>query len=229
MWRPGRKLIETRLMGIRLLVLGALVLLASPARAELVFFTSGRSMNVANHRLDGAAVVLLLRGGGEVTCEPGVIAEFRADEAPWPEPPAAALLAVAAESQVEPMTGPYAQLIEQLSAEQGVDARLVKAVVQVESNFQERARSPKGARGLMQLMPATARQYAVGDPYDPRANLEAGIKHLKMLLDQFRLDLALAAYNAGEAAVRRFGGIPPYPETREYVSRILGLIGPRAL
>jgi soluble lytic murein transglycosylase-like protein len=78
--------------------------------------------------------------------------------------------------------------------------------------------------GLMQLMPATARQYAVRDPYDPAANIDAGTRHLRSLLDRFPLSLALAAYNAGEAAVQRYGGIPPYPETQSYVSRVLRLI-----
>ena len=119
----------------------------------------------------------------------------------------------------------YGEIIDRVSAEQGVDAKLVRAVIQVESAYQERARSPKGAMGLMQLMPDTARQYAVADPYDPAANIEAGIKHLKSLLDRFPERLALAAYNAGEAAVERFGGIPPYAETRDYVSRILKLVG----
>ena len=78
--------------------------------------------------------------------------------------------------------------------------------------------------GLMQLMPYTARQYAVKNPYDPTANIEAGIRHLKTLLQRFELSVALAAYNAGIGAVERFGGIPPYQETREYVSRVLGLM-----
>jgi soluble lytic murein transglycosylase-like protein len=80
----------------------------------------------------------------------------------------------------------------------------------------------------MQLMPETARQYGVRNAYVPAANLEAGIKHLRSLLDRFDVSLALAAYNAGEAAVRRFGGIPPYRETRDYVSRVLALAGPLA-
>jgi soluble lytic murein transglycosylase-like protein len=83
--------------------------------------------------------------------------------------------------------------------------------------------SEAGAMGLMQLMPATARQYAVADPFDPASNIEAGIKHLKSLLQRLPVALALAAYNAGEGAVQRFNGIPPYPETRSYVSRILAL------
>src|SRR2546428_4526385 len=107
-----------------------------------------------------------------------------------------------------------------VSAEQCVNAKLVRAMIQVESAYHERARSPKGAMGLMQLMPATARQYAVTDPYDPLTNLEAGIQHLKVLLERFPLRLALAAYNAGEAAVEKFRGIPPYPETRDYVRRV---------
>ncbi len=99
----------------------------------------------------------------------------------------------------------------------------MRAVVQVESGFNQWAKSPKGAMGLMQLMPATARQYAVQDPYDPASNIEAGIKHLKSLLQRLPVALALAAYNAGEDAVQRFHGIPPYRETQDYVSRILRL------
>ena len=78
--------------------------------------------------------------------------------------------------------------------------------------------------GLMQLMPTTARQYAVANPYDPKSNIEAGARHMRTLLDRFEVSLALAAYNAGEGAVRRFGGIPPYPETRDYVRRSLRLV-----
>jgi soluble lytic murein transglycosylase-like protein len=105
-----------------------------------------------------------------------------------------------------------------------VDATLVRAVIQVESNYQPRARSRKGARGLMQLMPATARQYGVSNLYDPAANIDAGIRHLKSLLDRLPLTLALAAYNAGEATVQRFGGIPPFAETRSYIDRVLRLV-----
>jgi soluble lytic murein transglycosylase-like protein len=77
----------------------------------------------------------------------------------------------------------------------------------------------------MQLMPATARLYAVRDPYDPRTNIEAGVRHLKSLLSRFELGLALAAYNAGEGAVRTYGGLPPFAETRAYVARILRQVG----
>ena len=120
-------------------------------------------------------------------------------------------------------TVPYGAIIDRVSAEQGVPAKLVRAVIQVESAYQEHARSRKGAMGLMQLMPETAREYALADPYDPAGNIEAGIKHLRSLLERLPTALALAAYNAGEGAVQRFHGIPPYPETQLYVSRILQL------
>jgi soluble lytic murein transglycosylase len=118
---------------------------------------------------------------------------------------------------------PYGDLIDTTAARHGVDARLVRAIVEVESSYRPEARSPRGAMGLMQLMPPTAREYRLRDPYDPESNLEAGVRHLRSLLDRFEVSLALAAYNAGEGAVRRFGGIPPFPETRAYVRRVLSL------
>lgn len=122
-------------------------------------------------------------------------------------------------------TRPYAELISTVAKAHEVDARLVHAVIEQESNYQPRARSPKGARGLMQLMPATARMYGVRDYYDPKANLEAGVRHLKGLLSRLDLPVALAAYNAGEGTVQRYGGLPPYPETQSYVRNILRKVG----
>jgi soluble lytic murein transglycosylase-like protein len=170
--------------------------------------------------VDGDSVVLALRSGGEMTCENTLIARFAPDEVPYPEPEAEA---PAAPVESVTIAGPYSDIIERVAAEQDVPVKLVRAVIQVESAYNVRARSAKGAMGLMQLMPATARQYAVADPYDPASNIEAGIKHLKSLLQHLPVALALAAYNAGEAAGQRFNGIPPYPETRNYVSRILAL------
>jgi soluble lytic murein transglycosylase-like protein len=100
-------------------------------------------------------------------------------------------------------------------------------VIEQESNYQARARSKKGARGLMQLMPATARQYGVQNSYDPKANIEAGVRHLKDLLSRLDLPTALAAYNAGEGTVQRYGGLPPYPETQNYVRSILRRLRPQ--
>jgi soluble lytic murein transglycosylase-like protein len=198
----------------------ALLCCAVPAQAELVFFNTGRSMSVKGHRVDGDSLVLELRGGGEIVCEAAIVSRFAPDEVPYPEP---AVEAPALPVQSVAIAGPYSEIIDLVAAEQDVPVKLVRAVIQVESAYNVRARSPKGAMGLMQLMPATAKQYAVADPYDPASNIEAGIKHLKSLLQRLPVALALAAYNAGEAAVQRFDGIPPYPETRNYVSRILAL------
>jgi len=200
--------------------LAALLFSAVPARAELVFFNTGRTLSVKSHHLEGDSLVLVLRGGGEIVCETSIVARFAPDEVPYPEPESNAPAQVVAPVAT---VGPYSEIIDRVAAEQDVPVKLVRAVIQVESAYNVRARSPKGAMGLMQLMPATARQYALADPYDPASNIEAGIKHLKSLLQRLPVALALAAYNAGEAAVQRFNGIPPYPETRDYVSRILAL------
>lgn len=103
-----------------------------------------------------------------------------------------------------------------------VEESLIRAVIHAESAYQPDARSPKGAQGLMQLMPETQRELDVRDPYDPGSNIDGGTYHLAQMLAQFEgdLDLAAAAYNAGAGAVRRHGGIPPYAETREYVRRV---------
>ena len=213
--------------------LSALVLTAAPVRAEIVVFSSGRTMSVKGHEPRGTQVALLLRSGGEIVTPASVIARIEPDEVPYPEPipepvlPAPVIAATRPLVLSRPEQLRYKDIIEKVSLEQGVDPRLVHAVIEVESNYQERARSPKGAKGLMQLMPETARQYSVRNPYDPIANIEAGIKHLKSLLVRFtqNVPLALAAYNAGQGAVERFGGIPPYRETRDYVTRILRIVG----
>ena len=105
---------------------------------------------------------------------------------------------------------------------------LVKAVIAVESEFDQWAVSSKGAQGLMQLMPFTARRFGVSDSFDARQNIFGGTQYLRILLDLFQgdVDLALAGYNAGENAVRRYGGIPPYKETRHYVRKVRSLLGP---
>jgi soluble lytic murein transglycosylase-like protein len=117
----------------------------------------------------------------------------------------------------------YDDIIRSASGRHSVDADLVRAVIKVESDFNSNARSHKGAMGLMQLMPDTARLHNVNNSYDPTANIEGGVRHLKLLLNRFQgdLQLTLAAYNAGIGAVERHGGIPPFVETREYVRRVL--------
>lgn len=120
---------------------------------------------------------------------------------------------------------PVTELIQAVAAEHGIDSALIEAVIQVESNFNRRAVSPKGAQGLMQLMPATIWHFSVKDAYDPRENIGAGVRYLRRLLDRFHgdLTLALAAYNAGERAVLRYKGVPPYRETRAYVAKVMRL------
>ena len=112
--------------------------------------------------------------------------------------------------------------IDNAASKHNVDANLVRALIKQESNFNPTAVSNKGAMGLMQLMPGTARQLGVTDPFDPQQNVDAGVRHLKHLLDDYdgNVALSLAAYNAGQGAVARNKGVPPYRETREYVKRI---------
>lgn len=219
-----------------------MALTASEARAEIVVFKNGRTMSVKSCRVDADNATITLREGGEVTFPSSIIAHVDPDEVPYPEPASEIRQPGSDEtSSVEtlpriPVPGslipdavlnakPFANLISTLAAAHQVDARLVHAVIEQESGYQARARSKKGARGLMQLMPDTARQYGVRNSYDPKSNIEAGIKHLKDLMSRFDLPNALAAYNAGEATIRRYGGLPPFPETQTYVRNILRRVG----
>ncbi len=135
------------------------------------------------------------------------------------------LLAFGLPRNVNLTTGRYADLINRVAHEQGGDPDLVKANTRVESNFDPRAVSRKGAQGLMQLMPATAADHAVADAFDPEQNITGGVRYLRKLTDLFGGDLrlALAAYNAGENAVARYNGVPPYRETQQYVRKVLAL------
>ena len=228
--RSGRAVVSSPFpMTSKLLAVATLALTtaAVPASAEIVFLTSGRTFSVKSHQVEGDRITLALRGGGEITCDRALIAKIEPDEVPYVEPQTDAprTPAVPADPQ-ESLEGPYAEIIARAAEAHGVNPMLVRALIQVESGYRPRARSPKGAMGLMQLMPSTARAYKVGNPFEPKANIEAGIKHLKSLIDRFRgVELALAAYNAGPGAVEKFKGVPPYRETRSYVSRILVLAG----
>ena len=206
--------------------------LAVPASAEIVHLTSKRTLSIKSHRVNGDSITLVLRGGGEVTCDKSLIEKIVPDEVPYveagEEERPVATTGVVSQSPLAPdllRRTPFGEVIEAVSQAHGVDPMLVRAVIEVESNYRPRARSPKGAMGLMQLMPATAKAYNVRNPYDPKANIAAGVKHLKSLIDKWGVELALAAYNAGEGAVRKFNGIPPYRETRNYVSKILSRAG----
>jgi soluble lytic murein transglycosylase-like protein len=235
-------LVASRQLLVRAAVVLGCLAASSVASAELVFLKTGRSLSVKAVRYDGDQAIATLRMGGEVTFDRAAIDRVEPDEVEYPEPvpepepgAAAAVTTAPIDSRAiaeTPLPAPvipaqFNGLVNELSKRHGVDARLVHAVITVESAYQTRARSPKGAKGLMQLMPGTAKQYGVRNAYNAAANLEAGIKHLKSLLDRFELALALAAYNAGEGAVLRFKGIPPYRETRDYVAKVMRLAGRR--
>ena len=217
-------------------VICSLLFLPATAGADIVVFKNGRTMSVKACRVEGDMATLRLREGGEVTFPAAIVDRVEPDEVPYPEPfdsrdtrEDAPVPLAQGKSSIVPdealAARPYAELISAVAATHHMDARLVHAVIEQESNYQSRARSKKGARGLMQLMPETARQYGVRNSYDPKANLEAGVRHLRDLMSRLDLPIALAAYNAGEATVRRYGGLPPFPETQAYVRSILRRVG----
>jgi len=160
--------------------------------------------------------LLSLLTGGRILLSPSV--ETSTDDfriAPVPEPK---------KEDTDPSR--FDAIIEEASALYGVNSALVKAVIQAESRFNPLAVSPVGAKGLMQLMPVIAREYGALDPLDAKQNVFAGVKYLSNLLDRYNgnVSMALAGYNAGPTAVKRFRGIPPYRETRGYVRKIQNLI-----
>jgi len=208
------------------------------ARAELVVLTDGRFLKVKAYEVGEEQARLDLFRGGSVTVPVDRVERIVDDEViPEPEPVEAvaevelvppAIPLRFEESQAVP-EGPYGALIYETARKHQVNPQLVAALIRQESAGNVRAVSHKGARGLMQLMPATAIRFGVPKEhlFDPEHNLEAGVRYLSWLLDQFPNDLAkvLAAYNAGENAVARYQGIPPYKETRNYVKRIFGTLG----
>jgi hypothetical protein len=216
--RPGRWVVVA--------ALGLAALRPVPARAEIVKFTNGRTLQVEACLFEGDAVRLIMPGGGEIRAPRSLVAELLPDEVPLAH--AVSIQALAASpTAARPPLSEYdvRNLVDRVANRVGIDRRLAHAVVRTESNYQPLAISPKGAMGLMQIMPATARSYGLtDDPFDPERNLEVGMRHLKGLLSRFDRSRALAAYNAGEAAVRRYGAVPPYRETQEYVRRISELV-----
>jgi len=192
------------------LVLVALAAAAAPARAEIALLASGQTLKLEAHRSEAELLVLVLKGGGEVHLPPSAVRGFVPDE-------------VLDELESAPPGSDLVSLVEQSARRHGLDPALVLAVVSVESGFRPAAVSPKGAQGLMQLMPRTAASLGVEDAFDPEQNVDAGVRHLETLVRLYGGDLtrALAAYNAGQGAVARHGGVPPYRETRAYVRRVL--------
>lgn len=195
---------------------------------QMVLFDDGRGLPVRHVEIREGLAILDLADGGSMTvpAERIVGQETVPDVAP-PEDLAktAGLLAddLRVASKWRAMAGSFADLIESAATRNGVDPALLTAVVKVESNFDPFAVSSRGACGLAQLLPATAKRFETTDVFDAAQNLEGGARYLRWLLDRFdgRVDFALAGYNAGEGAVDRHRGIPPYLETLTYVLKVL--------
>jgi hypothetical protein len=189
------------------------------AADQVVQFEDGRVLEVARVEPRGEMILLSIEGGGEISVPAWRVASWheirpepRADEGrtkdgdPW-----------------RAVAGPYAEHIERAAVAYRLNPALLTAVARTESAFDPLAVSPKGATGLMQLMPQTAERFGVADTFDVSQNVDGGARYLNWLLKRFdgRTDLALAGYNAGEAAVERYEGIPPYPETEDYVAKVM--------
>jgi soluble lytic murein transglycosylase-like protein len=192
----------------------ALAALASPAaRADYAVLRSGVRLHITGYEQMGDRVRLTLRGGTADVAAVDLLAVEPEDT--FPELPASTTL-----------TGRYSQLIHEAAARHGMDEKLIRGVIAQESNFNARAISHKRALGLMQLLPETAARYAVVNVFDPAQNIDGGTRYLKDLLARYHgnLSLALAAYNAGPDMVARYGGIPPFAETQNYVKRVTAAV-----
>lgn len=205
-----------------------LAMAALPAwGGETAILLSGMSLHIDRHE-DAGAMVRLFRGQGITELPKSAIAAFEADEPepPSPAPPSATLAQTQGQVQApaqppKPAADPHA-LVKDAATRAGLPPAFVESVAKTESGFDPAAVSPKGALGVMQLMPATAKALGA-DPGDPAQNIDAGARLLRDLLLKYDGDVvkALAAYNAGEAAVDHYNGVPPYPETQHYVNTVV--------
>jgi len=193
-----------------LLAAAAFLLAAAPARADYAVLRSGGRLHVTGYELDGDRVRLAVAGGAVDIAASDLISIEPED-----------VFAAPPRENVD-FGVRYANLIHAAAQKHGVDEKLISSVIAAESNFDPKAISRKHALGLMQLLPTTAKQYAVSNVFDPAQNIDAGTHYLKDLLARYQgnLKLALAAYNAGPEMVDRYGGVPPFPETRSYVRQI---------
>ena len=201
-------------MKLGLLLLVSCSVAAVSASAEIAVMSSGKILYIDRFERADEEITLFLTGGGEVTVPADLVANIVPNEIVENESadPEEVRLLPHLESVIQPAAAKY-----------DLDPNLVAAVIWAESSGDSNAVSKKGARGLMQLMPATARELGVGNVLDPGQNVDGGSHYLRRMLDEHDgdLSLALAAYNAGPDAVRKYGGVPPYRETRDYVGRVL--------
>ncbi len=228
----GRFPFHMRGKPILTVLLALAVLLSSAAlSAELIVFEDGRVVKASGYVLLNEELEIRLPGGGSYRVDLSRVERIVDDEV--------VVDAVAVDDEAlrggltydltykagrKPLFGSdFDALIDREAKKQNLDASFVSALIRAESNYEPRAVSRKGARGLMQLMPATAKRLSVRKPFDPASNVRGGVQYLRELVDRYgqRPDLVLAAYNAGEGAVASYGGVPPYRETIAYVNRIL--------
>jgi len=201
------------------LVGAALVAGGSVTAGQLVLFEDGRSLRVEGIESGESMMTLTLQGGGKIAVPSSRVRETQTIVDPEPAP----VPANTTQGAWRRAAGDFAPLIAAAAARHELDPVLLTAVALAESAFNPQALSPKGAGGLLQLMPATAERFGVQDVFDASQNVEGGAKYLRWLLQRYegRTDLALAGYNAGEGAVDRHNGIPPFSETQQYVTRVL--------
>jgi hypothetical protein len=190
--------------------------------SEVALLKNGRSLLVKAHELVGNRVVLVLEGTDHLEFDQQWIESIIPVDLPDPEPDIRTQIFTPTTSR-QYSQSEIKQIIKTVAQKNQLAEGLLSSIIQVESNFNPGARSLRGAQGLMQLMPETIALYRVKDIFDVRANVEAGARYLKDLLQQFNQDLvlALAAYNAGPSAVINYKGVPPFPETQNYIRRVL--------
>jgi soluble lytic murein transglycosylase-like protein len=212
----------------------ATLLFASTASASIALFSDGRNMKIEAYLVEEETIHLTMQGGGKLSLPIARIERIVDDEIVTAEV-VEEVKKIVEEGGVFPQRSwrfseqsqplfqsKYNPIIIEAARQFDVDAALVSAVIKAESDYNPRTLSNKGARGLMQLMPATAKRFGVTDSFDPRENISAGTRYLHWLLKKFdgNADLAVAAYNAGEGNVWKYDGVPPFRETVNYIHRI---------
>ena len=218
----------------RLIATAVLVFAANAASASIAVFVDGRTQKIDAYAVEEDVVHLTLQGGGKISLPLLRVDRIVDDEVVTPEV-VAEVKQIVEEGGVFPRRSwrfsedsmplwesKYNEIIVKAARYHDVDAALVSAVIKAESDYNAKTVSHKGARGLMQLMPATAKRFGVRDSFDPEQNIYAGTKYLRWLLDKFdgNADLAVAGYNAGEGNIMKYDGVPPFRETVNYINRI---------